>query len=180
MAIIEEKIPLVEEILGTWQNVVGNDYLGYKNHVYRMIHFCFALYPSNHEARQKIIIAACFHDLGIWEQNTVDYLPPSIALAKGYLIENHLESWSPEIELMIAQHHQIRKYSCDRYPLVEVFRRGDLVDFSLGIVTWGLPKTYLKAVNDRFPNAGFHQGLARLAGRWFSQHPLSLPPFIKW
>ena len=44
MAIIEERIPLLEEILERWKNELGNDYTGYKNHVYRMIHFCFALH----------------------------------------------------------------------------------------------------------------------------------------
>ena len=36
---IEECIPLLEEILGKWKNGLGNDYQGYNNHVYRMIHF---------------------------------------------------------------------------------------------------------------------------------------------
>ncbi len=63
---IEERIPLLEEIVDTWKNELGNDYPGYKNHVYRMIHFCFALHSCNDEERKKIIIAGGFHDLGIW------------------------------------------------------------------------------------------------------------------
>jgi len=166
--------------LDKWKNELGNDYLGYKNHVYRMIHFCFALHSCNHEEREKIIIAGCFHDLGIWANGTVDYLPPSIALAKEYLKQNSLEQWIPEIELMIDMHHKLRKHQDDRYPLVEVFRKGDLVDFSLGVVQWGLPKTYIRSVKDQFPNAGFHKRLAQLAAGWFSKHPLSPPPFMKW
>jgi hypothetical protein len=177
---IEERIPLLEDILDKWKNDLGNDYLGYKNHVYRMIHFCFALHNCNNEEREKIIIAGCFHDLGIWANGTVDYLPPSIALAKEYLRQNSLEQWIPEIELMIDMHHKLRKHQDDRYPLVEVFRKGDLVDFSLGVVNWGLPKTYIMSVKDRFPNAGFHKRLAQLAGGWFSKHPLRPPPFMKW
>lgn len=180
MTSIEQSIPLLEEILIPWQKVIGNDYLGYKNHVYRMIHFCFALHNCTDQERQKIIIAACFHDLGIWENDTVDYLPPSIDLAKDYLKKHQLEQWIPEIELMIDQHHKFRKYADDRYPLVEVFRKGDLVDFSLGLVNWGLSKAYIQRVKAQFPNAGFHQGLAQLAGKWFSKHPLSPPPFLKW
>ena len=177
---IEECIPLLEEILDKWKDELGNDYLGYKNHVYRMIHFCFALHNCNNEEREEIIIAGCFHDLGIWANGTVDYLPPSIALAKEYLKQNSLEQWIPEIELMIDMHHKLRKHQDDRSPLVEVFRKGDLVDFSLGVVQWGLPKTYIKSVKDQFPNAGFHKRLAQLAGGWFSKHPLSPPPFLKW
>ena len=81
---------------------------------------------------------------------------------------------------MIDMHHKLRKYQDDRYPLVEVFRRGDLVDFSLGVVKWGLPKSYIQSVKDQFPNAGFHKRLAQLAGGWFVRHPLSPPPFMKW
>jgi hypothetical protein len=36
---IEERISLLEEILGKWKNEIGNDYLGYKNHVYRHLLF---------------------------------------------------------------------------------------------------------------------------------------------
>ncbi len=176
---IEDRIPLLEEILDKWRNELGEDYPGYRNHVYRMVHFCFALHDCSKEEREKIIIAGCFHDLGIWANGTVDYLPPSIALAKKYLKENGLEPWIPEIELMIDMHHKLRKHQDDRYPLVEVFRKGDLVDFSLGAVKWGLPRTYVKSVKHRFPNAGFHKRLVHLAGGWFSRHPLTPPPIMK-
>ena len=91
---IEESIPLLEEILDKWRTELGNDYLGYKNHVYRMIRFCFALHDCDDEE--------------------------------------------------------------------------------------GLPKTYIKSVKDRFPNAGFHKRLTQLAVGWFSKHPLSPPPFLRW
>jgi hypothetical protein len=177
---IEEHIPLLEEILGAWKNEIDNDYPGYKNHVYRMINFCFALHDCTNEEREKIIMAGCFHDLGIWASNTFDYLLPSIALAKQYLRQNNLEPWIPEIELMIAMHHKLRKHQDDRYPLVELFRQGDLVDFSLGLVKCGLPKTYIKSVKNRFPDAGFHKRLVQLEVGWFSRHPLNPLPVLKW
>ena len=177
---IEEHIPLLEAILGTWKNEIGNDYAGYKNHVYRMINFCFALYDYNDEEREKVIIAGCFHDLGIWASNTFDYLSPSAVLAKAYLKQNNLEPWIPEIELMINMHHKLRPYQDERYPLVEVFRQGDLVDFSLGLVTCGLPRSDIKSVKARFPNAGFHKRLVQLELGWFSGHPLNPLPVLKW
>ncbi len=75
-----------------------------------MINFCFAQNNFNEEEREKIIIAGCFHDLGIWSGDTFDYLPPSIAAAKDYLKENNLEQWMAQIELMINQHHKLGKY----------------------------------------------------------------------
>jgi len=50
----------------------------------------------------------------------------------------------------------------------------------LGLVKWGLPQTFITSVKNQFPNADFHKGLAKLALRWFSKHPLSPPPFMKW
>ena len=54
---IVERIPLLEDTVDKWKNELGNDYLGYKNHVYRMIYFWCALHNSNNEERGKIIIA---------------------------------------------------------------------------------------------------------------------------
>jgi hypothetical protein len=177
---IEERIALLDELLDAWQDKIGNDYAGYKNHLYRMINFCFALHNGNTEEREKIIIAGCFHDLGIWANDTFDYLSPSVALAKVYLEQNKLEAWIPEIELMIDSHHKLRKYQDERYPLVEVFRQGDLVDFSLGIVKCGLPKSYIQSVQNRFPNAGFNKRLVQLELDWFSRHPWNPLPVLKW
>lgn len=175
---IEKRIPLLEEILGEWKTEIGDDYAGYKNHVYRMINFCFAQSDFSEKEREKIIIAGCFHDLGIWSNDTFDYLPPSVALAKNYLEKNRLEEWISEIELMIDTHHKLGKFKNDF--LVEVFRKGDLVDFSLGFFKCGLPKTYIKSVKKQFPNHGFHKGLAKLAGRWICRHPLNPVPVLKW
>lgn len=177
---IEENIPLLEEILGEWKDRLGNDYVGYKNHVYRMINFCFAQKDFAPEDRKKIIVAGCFHDLGIWSDDTFDYLSPSIALAKNYLKQNNLESWISEIELMIDTHHKLGKYSGEQNSLVETFRKGDLVDFSLGFVKCGLPKNYIKQVKNHFPNEGFHKFLAKLAGGWICRHPLDPIPVLKW
>lgn len=177
---IEGCIFLVEEILDTWKNEIGNDYAGYKNHVYRMLNFCFALHECNQEQREKMIIAGCFHDLGIWSSNTFDYLPPSVALAKAYLAQNQLEQWTAEIELMIVMHHKLRKYQDERYPLVEVLRKGDLVDFSLGIVKCGLPKAFIKSIQNHFPDAGFHKRLVQLELGWLPKHPLNPLPVFRW
>lgn len=82
---VETHIQLVEDILGEWKTKVGENYAGYKNHVYRMINFSLAFQDFGSEDREKIIIAGCFHDLGIWSDDTFDYLPPSIVRAKEYL-----------------------------------------------------------------------------------------------
>jgi hypothetical protein len=177
---VAENIPLLDEILGQYRDEIARDYDGYRNHVYRMVNFCFARNDFSDEAKEKIVIAGAFHDIGIWSGNTFDYLPPSISAATEYLNTTHRPGWVTEINLMIDQHHRLRKYPGSAYPLVEVFRQGDLVDFSLGLIKCGLPGPYVHEVKKVFPNAGFHKQLAGRACRWFIRHPLNPIPVLKW
>jgi hypothetical protein len=177
---IERPIVLLEEILAPWRERIGADFEGYKNHVARMLNFCFALRACSEEERRKLIIAGAFHDIGIWSDGTVDYLPPSIAQAKLYLREHGLTDWIPELEIIIDLHHKARPYRGAVSPLVEIFRKADLADFSLGIIKGGVAGATVRAAKAAYPNAGFHRRLMQLAGSWFAKHPLSPPPFMKW
>jgi len=182
---IYKDIPLLEAIFADWEDVIGADYDGYRNHVYRMINCCFALKTCTEEEQQKIIIAGAFHDIGIWIDNTMDYIPPSLPPAKAYLKANGLEKWDEEISLMISEHHKLRPYK-DRLGkdnpdmLVELFRKGDLVDFSLGLFKFGIDKAYLKSLKAAFPNSGFHTGLVKKSIKRFLRHPLNPAPMMKW
>lgn len=182
--VIQTFLPLVEEILTPWQERIGTDYDGYKNHVYRMLHCCFALAPNiSADDQLKLTIAACYHDIGIWSDHTVDYLPPSIREAVHYLEAKQLTSWEEEVTFLIDLHHKIRVIEgplAKKYPLLEVFRRADLADFSLGLILGGVPRNFMRRLKQEFPNAGFHRMLMKEAVAWFARHPLSPPPFIKW
>ncbi|CUR34532.1 hypothetical protein [Planktothrix tepida] len=59
---IETSIPLLENILEPWKPIIGSQYQPYKNHVYRVVNFCFLLHQSTPDDREKFIIAGCFHD----------------------------------------------------------------------------------------------------------------------
>ena len=176
---IEMKFPLVDEILAPWRWRLGKDYDGYRNHVIRMLNFCISLHPLSDEARQKLLIAGAFHDLGIWSDDTVDYLGPSVALAQKYLREQGLEAWSDEIGDIINFHHKLTAYD-GAFELAEVFRQGDLVDFSKGMVKFGLTREYIGRVKSIIPNAGFHKRLLQLSLRQLSRHPLNPLPMMKW
>lgn len=176
----EIEIREIDKILENWKRVIGADFDGYRNHVVRMTSFCFALRNCNEEDRQKIVIAACFHDIGLWTARTLDYLPPSVPPALQYLTECGLDKWSKEITLMITEHHKLRPYYKDNSSLIELFRQGDLVDFSLGWVKFGLPNELIQKVKRQFPNAGFHKNLVKLAARWFIRHPFNPAPMMKW
>ena len=176
---IVTKDDLIEDILALWKDRIGEDYPGYRGHVYRVFNFCLALRSCTEEERVKLAIAACFHDIGLWSAHTVDYIPPSVSEVEGYLSGTGRAEWSEEVGLMVDMHHQIRVYKDGRYPLVELFRKGDLVDFSLGFFKCGLPSAYVHEVKKAIPNNGFHRFLMKGAREWFAAHPLSPPPFMK-
>ena len=177
---IVRNYPLIEQILPSWKDQIGENYNGYRGHIYRMFNCCLALKNCSEEEVTKLAIAAAFHDIGLWSDHTVDYLSPSIAQAQKWLAENDLSSWAEEIGLMIAMHHKVTPYRDPKYPLVELFRKADLVDFSLGFFKFGLSSQYIYQLKSEIPNAGFHKFLFDGAKDWFFKHPLMPPPFMKW
>lgn len=177
---IQTHFPTLDALFDNWKTVIGNDFPGYRNHVYRMVNFCLQLRDCNEDERHKIFIAGVFHDIGIWTDNTIDYLDPSVDLAKKYLAEIGKEDWQEEVGLMISEHHKLRSAEDHRYPLVEVFRQADLVDFSLGLFKCGLDPAIIREARSKIPNAGFHPMLVRRASAWFIRHPLNPAPMMKW
>lgn len=172
--------PSVDGILASWRRELGDDFDGYRNHVHRVVRFALALRGCTPEERDLVVLAACFHDLGIWTAGTFDYLPPSVALARRYLERVGRAADAPLVVEMIERHHQLRRHCDARQPLVEVFRRADLVDLSLGRVRFGLPRHEVAAVRAAFANAGFHRTLLRLTARRWLRHPLSPLPMLRW
>ncbi len=177
--------PLAQTLLTTLltarRSLMGRDHDGYANHCHRVLTFCLALHPAcTDEEQEKLAIAVCFHDLGLWTDNTLDYLPPSVVHAAAHLRETGRQDWVEEVCLMVSEHHKARPVADARYPLVEVFRQADLVDFSLGAFTAGLPREVIAAAKARYPNAGFHAMLMRRSASWLLRHPLNPLPMMKW
>ena len=174
-------INVLDGILTSWQSLLGEDFQGYRNHCVRMMLCCFTIkLDCSEDERLKIAIAAAFHDIGIWINDTVDYIPPSIPPAEAYLESIGKTMWLEEIRLMISEHHKVTAYENSIYPLVEVFRKGDLMDFSFGCVRFGVSKETLRTIRAEFPNAGFHKMLLRRAAKWFVKHPFNPAPMMKW
>ena len=79
---IQTQHPLMDAVLSDWRDQIGDDYAGYRGHVYRMFNYCLAIHPASEEEKTKLAIAACFHDIGLWSDATADYIPPSIEQAR--------------------------------------------------------------------------------------------------
>lgn len=171
--------PTIEGALDPWRAQIGILYEAYRGHVYRMYNYCLQFRRFSEEERGKLAIAACFHDIGIWTADTLDYIPPSIVQAEKYLMQCGLDDWCDEVGLMIALHHKPFPYREERFPLVEVFRKGDLVDVSLGLVRFGIRREYVRRIKSEIPSAGFHRFLLRAWFGWVFKHPLNPFPFVR-
>ena len=173
--------PFTDAILNQYRESIADDFEGYRNHVTRMLNFVHLLKPDLDETQsRKLQIAAAFHDIALWTHDRVDYLDPSVEVCMEYLEQNGLADWKKELALVIDMHHYIKRYQGEHQELVELFRQADLVDFSLGLVKFGLDKAKIKAVKAAIPNAGFHLTLLRFTGKQLLRNPLKPAPMMKF
>ena len=173
-------LPTVEQVLDNHASELGHDLIAYRNHAYRVVNLCLAIVGHRRVEVEKIAVAAVFHDLGIWTNNTFDYIAPSVALARDHLAARRMADWIPEIEAMIVDHHKVTPSRANPPSLVESFRRADWIDVSRGLRRFGLPRTFVAAVAATWPSAGFHRRLVELTIGRFLQHPLTPLPMVKW
>jgi hypothetical protein len=175
---ILSELPTVEALLPRWRDTIGADYQAYRNHIYRVLHFFRAFAGAEPEVQAQAEVAGVFHDLGIWTHGTIDYLEPSAQLAETYLREEGREAWGTEVLPMVREHHKLSHWGGSSR--VEAFRRADWVDVSMGLLKFGLPPAYVKEVQQRFPNEGFHKRLVQLGMKRLKTHPLSPLPMFKF
>jgi len=172
------EIATLDMVLQAHVAELTDDFTPYRNHAYRVANLCAALSSGYPPSGEKIAIAAAFHDLGIWTDGTFDYLQPSVRLACAYLSHSDRADWIAEITEMILQHHKISEYRGDPRSLVEPFRRSDWVDITQGLITFGLPRSFIRELYARWPSAGFHRRLVQLELKHLRSHPLNpLPVF---
>lgn len=135
---------------------------------------------TDRDNEEKYAIASVFHDIGIWTDNTFDYLEPSERQAKMYLRENGKEEWIDEITTMIHFHHKLTRYRGLHEKTVDIFRKADWIDVSLGLIAFGYDRQTIGQNRNNFPNRGFHFFLLKETSKNFLKHPLKpLPMFMK-
>jgi hypothetical protein len=173
-------LPTVEDVLDNHASELGHDLIAYRNHVYRVVNLCLAIVGDRRVELEKIAVAAVFHDLGIWTNNTFDYIAPSVSIARKHLAARGMADWIPEIEAMIVDHHKITPSRANPQSLVESFRRADWIDVSRGLRRFCVPSPFIAAVSSTWPNAGFHRRLVQLTIDRFWKHPLTPLPMVKW
>lgn len=171
--------------MAPYADALGEDRVPYTNHVIRVLEHCDALFARSGEAgerpsrRTEFIVCGVFHDLGIWTDRTFDYLVPSIDLAREYLEHEGAGELEPLVTEMIDQHHKQRPAGAPTDP-VELFRRADAIDVSLGARRFGLPFSQIRAIRRAYPSRGFHLRLIKLTAKRTIEHPTSPLPMFKW
>ncbi len=175
---------LLDSLLASWQPQLGRDYQAYRNHCARVCSFGLALAERETQAgadtAELLQIALAFHDLGIWSHATFDYLDPSAGLAREWLQEKGRADKVELVEAMIVQHHKLsRAPAVSGSELPDIVRRADLIDVSLGLIRFGLPRAFYKEVRERYPICGFHGRLVSFTLQWWWRHPLRPLPMMR-
>lgn len=178
MHFLEAENPHIRKIFGRYQAQLGKHMALYRNHVLRVYHLTMVMQPLMTETdRNKLAVAAAFHDIGIWTHGTFDYLKPSIELARQYLQEEGLAHYADEVALIIDNHHKLTPYRGNT--LVENFRRADLVDLSLNLFRYDFKREDLRHLNRHYPSLGFHRFIFGQIAKNILRHPLRPLPIVK-
>jgi len=126
---------------------------------------------------ELLTVASILHDIGLYPEATRGgvYTSDGAELAREMLPAH---GWSEErIERCAAaidRHHELRSQLA-RGGEVEAMRRADLVDVSGGLIGYGVPRRWLKALNAAVPRDGLAGELAREVGRALRERPLTMP-----
>ena len=180
-------LSIVDQLLTSWQRMLDRDYTAYRHHVYRVINLTRAFYPGMTGNELVLLqVAAAYHDIGIWTNNTLDYLVPSADQACAYLAQRpeqgqaSLESKQHLVQTMIIEHHRVRPLPDLDMPLAEAFRKADWTDVTLGVRRFGLRWSDYREITREFPIAGFHARLMELVRHRLREAPLSPLPMLRW
>ncbi len=161
--VIKTNRPRVETLLKRFRDVLGDDYDGYRNHVYRTI--TYAMYFLHNSADHEPLVETVFvyHDLGLWTHRALAYLEPSEALA---LDDNDKYGWGFPPEALtgaIHWHHKVFRYRGPHAQVIEACRKADWIDATQGWFRKGIDGASIRRVEAAFANCGFHRSLLRMA-----------------
>lgn len=126
--------------------------------------------------REVLLVAAMIHDLGLYDSISRGgvYVRDGAEHAAELLAEH---GWDPQrIRLCadaIERHHELRS-QWSRGDEVELMRRADLVDVSGGLVSFGLPRAWLRSLFAEVPRDGTYREIGRLVGHTLRHRPLSM------
>ena len=152
----------VEALLAPYAEAIGEDFEGYRGHIYRVLTYALYFLGGDSPNRQEIEAALVYHDLGLWSDRELAYLEPSIERAHA---DNVVHQWNYDPELLrdiIFWHHKITPYRGPNEDIVNAVRKADWIDATAGLVRQGMPKRNVVKVSQAIPHAGFYDTLKRI------------------
>ncbi|MBR0847853.1 HD domain-containing protein [Bradyrhizobium diazoefficiens] len=171
-------VETVDDVLDTQWRGDRSMLAPYRNHVLRVASFCRALTEAVDPF--ELGVAGAFHDLGVWNVPTWDYLAPSRRMAREWLAARGRTDCADRIEAMIEHHHKLTRYRGLHETAVEAFRRADWMDVSRGRLRFGVPAGTIETIKRAHPNLGFHAFLRKRTARAFIETPLRPLPMFHW
>ncbi len=174
---------VVEHHLKKYKHLIGDDFDGYRNHIYRVMTYSMHFLHNNETYMDVIGSALVFHDIGLWTDKTLAYLEPSARLARDAGKTYSSEELTLQ-ENIIVNHHKIWPFKGENGAVVEAVRKADWIDASNGMLNKGMPWRHIQAVKDTLPAAGFYNTLAdigpRLHGNNFKKIFSEIITIFRW
>jgi len=178
-----DESPLIDAVLDRYRQPLGPHYPRYRGHVYRVYHYTRHLIAQRGDDADRddsaIAVAAAFHDLRFATDQTLDYLPPSIACATEHLESLGLSELAPAVGRMIGFHHKLTPYRDEDAALVEPFRRADLVDL-FAVPGVGVPFALRREAQASYPKCGFRGFVCRTLLLGALKQPWRPLPMLRW
>jgi hypothetical protein len=161
--------------LEKFSGAMGDEMNAYRNHCLRVLSFAVAHLGGVKNVSSKSVdvmaLALAYHDLGLWSDGALDYLEPSAKqLEASSLDEAFDDNDVATARAIITEHHKLTDYESHddkgiNENLVNAIRKGDWADFTIGIVRFGLPASFVESAYTSIPEAGFHMILTTMLGR---------------
>jgi hypothetical protein len=181
----------LEERLTKFKDVIGGDYEGYRNHIYRVLTYSLHYLNTDiaHFAEiQKFIPvieeALVFHDIGLWTDKQLSYLEPSSFRAKEALNDVYSEEELTLLHNIIFWHHKVTDFEGEHEDIVNAVRKADWIDATMGLVNFGMPNPLITEVNAVLPESGFHRTLVEIGPRYYGYNVYKiiteLITILKW
>lgn len=152
----------IETLLTPFKDVIGDDFEGYRNHLYRVLTYTLHFLEGDEQHREVIETALVYHDISLWADKALAYVAPSSQRALEANQNNH---WGHDPQLLhdlIFYHHKIFPFKGPNAKVVNAFRKADWIDATQGVIKKGMLVPHIEQVKAALPAVGFYDTLMRL------------------
>ena len=173
-----------------YQMRIGGDYERYFNHCARVLLLSRRIlqvmgtqgWPQLQWEPELYCAAVAFHDLGLWTRGDWDYLPPSIEELKARLAPTGASAEKVSLAAqLIDLHHRVRPLpTSEGWAHTEAFRRADTCEVTMGLLSFGVSRSEMHEILERFPRKGFIWMLVKRFLHRMVTKPWSPIPMFRW